>query len=86
MGTPFFSVLMPVYNTEKFLRRAIDSVLMQSFRDFELILVDDCSTDVSSVILAEYQQKDDRVIVVKTKKNVGRHERSESRRMKDKTE
>ena len=54
MGTPFFSVLMPVYNTEKFLRRAIDSVLMQSFRDFELILVDDCSTDLSSVILAEY--------------------------------
>ena len=43
MGTPFFSVLMPVYNTENFLRRAIDSVLMQSFRDFELILVDDCS-------------------------------------------
>lgn len=71
MGTPFFSVLMPVYNTEKFLRRAIDSVLMQSFRDFELILVDDCSTDLSSVILAEYQQKDDRVIVVKTKKNSG---------------
>ncbi len=71
MGTPFFSVLMPVYNTEKFLRRAIDSVLMQSFRDFELILVDDCSTDRSSVILAEYQQKDERVIVVKTKKNSG---------------
>lgn len=71
MGTPFFSVLMPVYNSEKFLRRAIDSVLNQSFRDFELILVDDCSTDSSPAILEEYQQQDERVIVVRTKKNAG---------------
>lgn len=71
MCSPFFSVLMPVYNSQKFLRRAIDSVLNQSFQDFELIVVDDCSTDGSIDILQEYQQQDKRVIVAKTKANLG---------------
>lgn len=71
MSSPFFSVLMPVYNSRKSLRRAIDSVLNQSFQDFELIVVDDCSSDGSADILKEYQRQDDRVIVTKTKVNLG---------------
>lgn len=71
MNHPFFSVLMPVYNSEKYLRRAIDSVLEQTFKDIELILVDDCSTDGSPAILDEYKKMDSRVIVTKTKSNSG---------------
>ena len=71
MSSPFFSVLMPVYNSQKFLRRAVDSVLNQSFQDFELIIVDDCSTDGSADILQEYQQQDRRVVIAKTKANLG---------------
>lgn len=71
MSAPFFSVLMPVYNSQNFLRRAIDSVLNQRFQDFELIVVDDCSTDGSADILQEYQQQDKRVVVAKTKANLG---------------
>lgn len=49
--TPVVSVLMPVYNGERFLRQAIDSVLGQTFRDFELVVVDDGSTDATPRIL-----------------------------------
>lgn len=58
---PFFSVIIPVFNTEKYLPTCIDSVMNQSFRDFELILVDDGSTDRSPVICDEYSKKDSRV-------------------------
>jgi len=64
------SVIMPVYNAEKYLREAIDSVLNQSFTDFELIAVDDGSTDSSLEILREYEQSDKRVRVV-TQGNTG---------------
>ncbi len=65
------SVIMPVYNAERFLRKAIDSVLIQSFTDFELIAIDDCSTDSSYEILCEYERKDDRVKVYKNEVNKG---------------
>ncbi|MDX6692481.1 MAG: hypothetical protein QOF02_84 [Blastocatellia bacterium] len=51
---PLFSVTLPVYNGEKYLRLSIDSVLAQTFQDFELILWDDSSTDSSARIIAEY--------------------------------
>ena len=47
---PKLSVIVPVYNTEKYLRECIDSILAQTFTDFELILVDDGSTDGSGAI------------------------------------
>lgn len=61
---PKISVIMPVYNSEQFLRMAVDSVLNQTFEDFELILVDDGSKDQSGAICDEYAQKDARVKVI----------------------
>ncbi|MBE5737091.1 MAG: glycosyltransferase family 2 protein [Clostridiales bacterium] len=58
-----FSVVVPVYNVEKYLNECIDSVLSQSFTDFELILVDDGATDTSGAICDEYAKKDSRVLV-----------------------
>ena len=57
------SIAIPVYNTEKYLSGCIDSILEQSYGDFELILVDDGSKDASFEICKLYQQKDARVKV-----------------------
>ena len=61
---PKLSVIVPIYNTEKYLRECIDSILMQTFTDFELILVNDGSTDGSGAICDEYAAKDQRVRVI----------------------
>lgn len=58
---PLVSVIMPVFNGEEFLHEAIDSVLRQTFQDFELIIVDDGSTDRSVEILKKYENQDSRV-------------------------
>lgn len=60
----FLSVNIPVYNCEKYLRQCIDSVLAQTFADFELILADDGSTDLSGAICDEYAAKDERIKVL----------------------
>lgn len=59
-----FSVLVPVYNVEKYLAECIESVLSQTYAHFELILVDDGSTDNSGKICDEYAAKDDRIAVI----------------------
>src|ERR1035437_10045946 len=61
---PTISVLLPAYNAELYLRQAVDSVLAQSFADFELLALDDGSTDRSLSILREYESKDSRVRVI----------------------
>lgn len=58
---PYISVIVPVYNTEKYLKKCIDSVLNQEFTNFELILVDDGSTDSSIDIIKSYMKFDNRV-------------------------
>ena len=58
------SVIVPVYNTEKYLNRCIDSILAQTFTDFELLLIDDGSTDSSGKICDDYAAKDSRVKVL----------------------
>ena len=68
---PFISVVMPVYNAEKYLVSSIESVLNQSFHDLELILVNDCSTDGSSAICKDYLCRDARVKYIELTKNVG---------------
>lgn len=61
---PSISVIVPVYNVEKFLNRCVDSILSQTFTDFELILVDDGSPDNCPAICDDYAQKDCRVYVI----------------------
>ena len=61
---PKVSVIIPVYNVEKYLRQCLDSVVNQTLRDIEIICVDDGSTDTSLEILREYQSKDSRIMVL----------------------
>lgn len=70
MDTQKISVIVPVYNVEKYLSRCIDSIISQTFSDFELILVDDGSTDSSGKICDEYGKKDGRVKVIHKKTEV----------------
>lgn len=58
------SVIVPVYKVEKYLKRCVDSILMQTFRDFELILVDDGSPDHCGEMCEEYAKKDKRITVL----------------------
>ncbi len=62
--TPSLSVIVPVYNAEPYLRQCVDSILGQTFEDFELILVDDGSSDGSPAVCDEYAKKDPRVRVI----------------------
>ena len=61
---PKISVIVPVYNVEKYLARCIDSILDQSFADFEVILVDDGSPDKSGEICEYYKAQDNRIVVI----------------------
>ncbi len=70
LNNPKVSVIVPVYNVEKYLRRCLDSIANQDFCDFECICVDDGSTDGSGKILDEYAQRDAR-FVVKHQSNQG---------------
>lgn len=65
-----FSVIIPVYKSEKYLKECVNSILNQTFRDFELLLVDDGSPDLCPKICDEYARKDSRVKVVH-QKNMG---------------
>ena len=55
---PIISVIVPVYNVEKYLDRCVQSILAQSFQEFELILVNDGSTDSSLEICQKYKEKE----------------------------
>lgn len=68
---PVVSVLLPTYNREDVVRTAIESILNQSFTNFEFIIVDDGSTDSTSDIIKEYAKKDKRIVYVKNEKNSG---------------
>lgn len=63
------SVLMPTYNVEKFVGEAVESILAQSWQNFELIIVDDCSTDRTYDILKTYLEKDSRIRLYRNEKN-----------------
>lgn len=67
---PKISVIMPVYNTEKFLKESIESILNQDFSDFEFIILDDFSSDNSFEICEYYAKKDNRIKLFRNEKNM----------------
>jgi glycosyltransferase involved in cell wall biosynthesis len=69
MPSPLLSVIMPVYNAEKYVYEAIDSILKQSFVDFELLIFDDCSTDSSREIILSF--RDSRIRLIDSSVNTG---------------
>jgi glycosyltransferase involved in cell wall biosynthesis len=71
MPQPFVSVLMPVYNPGRFLREAIDSVLAQAYPAFELVVIDDASSDGSYECALAYAARDERVRVFRQPRNLG---------------
>ena len=66
---PFFTVILPLYNKEKHIENSIKSILNQTFTDFELLIINDCSTDFSANIAATYLSE--RVTLIQHKKNSG---------------
>ncbi len=64
------SIVLPVYNGEKYLRESIDSILAQTYKNWELLIVDDCSTDSSSEIAKEYVSKDRRIYYYHNENNL----------------
>lgn len=68
-GQPKVSVIIPVYNAEKYLRECLDSVVNQTLKEIEIICVDAGSTDESLTILRSYEKQDSRVQVIAPQKN-----------------
>jgi len=71
MKTPKISVIMSAYNAEKYIAEAIESILNQTFKDFEFIIINDSSTDDSLKIIKKYKNKDRRIVLINNKKNIG---------------
>ena len=71
MNAPTVSVLMTAYNREKYIAEAIESVIASTYQDWELIIVDDCSTDRTVEITRSYEAKDSRIKVYVNEKNLG---------------
>ena len=71
MNLPLVSVVIPVYNVEKYLSDCLESVLQQNFEGMEIFCVDDCSTDGSRDILDQYAARDKRIRIIRYEKNGG---------------
>lgn len=66
-----FSIIMPAYNAERTISKSIESVLSQSFDQYELLIIDDCSTDNTIEIVKSYQLKDSRIVLLQNSTNSG---------------
>lgn len=67
---PIVSVVMPIYNAERYLAQAIDSILSQTLKNFELILINDASTDKTLQIIYKFKRKDKRIRIINNRKNL----------------
>ncbi|EFN2859116.1 glycosyltransferase family 2 protein, partial [Campylobacter coli] len=68
---PKISIILPTFNVEKYIARAIESCINQSFKDIEIIIVDDCGSDKSINIAKEYAKKEERIKIIHNEKNLG---------------
>lgn len=71
LSSPFFSIIIPVYNTERYVARCLESCVNQTFRNIEIIVIDDCGQDNSMQITWDYAQKDDRIKICQNSRNMG---------------
>lgn len=67
---PKISVVMSAYNRAGYVKEAIESILKQTYRDFEFIIIDDCSTDNTPEVIQSYADKDDRIVFIRNEKNM----------------
>lgn len=70
-NSPEISVIMPAYNAEKYIAASIESVLNQTYKNFELLILDDASTDNTKDIVLSYAQKDNRIVYIEKQSNHG---------------
>lgn len=70
-NNPLVSVIMPVYNAKQYIKQAIESILCQTYKKFEFIIVDDASSDSTSKILKSFRKKDKRITLLRNRKNLG---------------
>lgn len=70
-NSPFFSIIIPVYNAKPYIARCLESCINQTFFDIEIIVVDDCGSDESIEIVEEYAKKDKRIKILHNKENLG---------------
>jgi len=68
---PLVSVILPTFNRAEILKKSINSVLSQTYKNFELIIIDDSSTDETERTILEYQKKDSRIKIIRNEKNIG---------------
>ncbi|MDU9051873.1 MAG: glycosyltransferase family A protein, partial [Clostridioides difficile] len=71
MNEPLVSIITPVYNSEEFLSETIKSIQNQTYKNWQLLLVDDCSKDNSSEIIKSFRKEDARIKYIKLEKNSG---------------
>lgn len=69
--SPFFSIILSAYNCEKYISEAVESILNQTFKNFEILIADDCSLDNTRNILSSLASKDSRIRLLKNKQNIG---------------
>ena len=64
-----FSIIIPAYNVQEYVNKAIDSVLKQDFKDYELIIINDASTDKTEEVVKQYEEKYNNVKLISHKEN-----------------
>ena|GEM_PF-2228288 len=70
---PFFSIIIPAYNVEKYIKNTINSVVNQKFQDYELIIIEDCSTDSTLSIIENYVKSNEKIKIIKQPENSTQH-------------
>ena len=70
-SAPFFSLLIPVYNTQAYIARCLESCIAQSFKDIEILVIDDCGQDNAIEIAKDYASKDPRIQILHNPRNLG---------------